>query len=393
MLLVDGADECGDLRGIEVVDSDGDPFATRGGDQLGGLLDRLRPVDLRALRARAATGHVDRRARFPERGRDSAPRAARSARDRAIMPPPGHGRERVEADFEDVAGEPWTTRLRGHGVGRDDRAHLPRARRLRPRDPPPHRRRHGQPRARCPRPRGRPRPAPRLPAAHAGIALRPTPGCPHDPRRHPRHGWRETVDPGSVSTPFAPQHPHRLPEVEFQSSDRVAPCAVVAAARARLGRLRALPATTPRWSRRWTRWGPSWRRCCASRRSTRSTSGSRRAPEDFDTLVAKTAAAVKDDLRLDGGGQGAAGRADHARVRRRGLDPPRPHRRVLRAPRRRAARRELGRLAAAGRPARDPARPHALRRLGLPRAACPRSCRSFSPACRSRGRGSAARCG
>ena len=62
-------------------------------DELGGLLDRLGPVDLGAPLARAAAGGVDRRARLAERDGDAAPGAARRARDqrdlalqRSLMP-------------------------------------------------------------------------------------------------------------------------------------------------------------------------------------------------------------------------------------------------------------------------------------------------------------------
>src|SRR3954452_6812686 len=60
-----------------MVDPYGDAGAARRGDELRGLLDRLGPVDLRAPRARAAAGHVDRRADLAERDRDPPPAAAR----------------------------------------------------------------------------------------------------------------------------------------------------------------------------------------------------------------------------------------------------------------------------------------------------------------------------
>jgi len=49
---------------LQMVDLDRDPLAAGGIDELGGLLDRLRPVVLRAPPPGRATGAVDRRARF-----------------------------------------------------------------------------------------------------------------------------------------------------------------------------------------------------------------------------------------------------------------------------------------------------------------------------------------
>ena len=76
-------------------------------------------------------------------------------------------------------------------------------------------------------------------------------------------------------------------------------------------------------------------------------------PEDWPALVAKTADLLHHRLRLDGRDRGDDD-AHAARVRRRGLDPAGPHRRVLRAARRRPPRRRVGPVAATGRAARDP---------------------------------------
>ena len=100
--------------------------------------------------------------------RPGAPRAARRTRRR----------RRDAVPLAELAGEAWTTGHAGHGLGGDDAAHLPRARRLRARHPPPHQRRHGQPRARRPRPGGGAAArASRSRDEHPGVALRPTPVC------------------------------------------------------------------------------------------------------------------------------------------------------------------------------------------------------------------------
>jgi hypothetical protein len=52
LLGVDALDQAANLVGIEVVDRDGDALAAGRRDQLGGLLDGLRPVALRAARVR-----------------------------------------------------------------------------------------------------------------------------------------------------------------------------------------------------------------------------------------------------------------------------------------------------------------------------------------------------
>ena len=78
-----------DLLGVEVVDGDRDALAAGRGDELGGLLDRLRAVDLGAPLARAAAGAVDGRAGLAERDGDAAARAAGGAgdeRDHAATP-------------------------------------------------------------------------------------------------------------------------------------------------------------------------------------------------------------------------------------------------------------------------------------------------------------------
>ena len=72
--------------GLEVVGRDGDPRAAGRVDELGGLLDRLGPVVLRALLARAAAGAVDGRARLAERDGDPAPGAAGRARHERHLP-------------------------------------------------------------------------------------------------------------------------------------------------------------------------------------------------------------------------------------------------------------------------------------------------------------------
>ena len=63
---------------LEVVDGDRDPLAARLAHELGGLLDRLRPVVLGAPLAGAAARAVDGGARLAERDRDPAagPRVA-----------------------------------------------------------------------------------------------------------------------------------------------------------------------------------------------------------------------------------------------------------------------------------------------------------------------------
>ena len=72
--------------GSQVVDRDGDALAAGGADELGGLLDRLRPVVLRPPLPGRATGAVDRRARLAERDRRAPSRTAGRARDERDLP-------------------------------------------------------------------------------------------------------------------------------------------------------------------------------------------------------------------------------------------------------------------------------------------------------------------
>ena len=80
LLGVDARDQRAHLLGHEVVDLDRDAAAAGRVDERGGLLDRLRPVHLRPLRARRAPGAVDGRAGRAELHGDAAPRAARARR-------------------------------------------------------------------------------------------------------------------------------------------------------------------------------------------------------------------------------------------------------------------------------------------------------------------------
>ena len=59
LLGVDPGDQVADLLGHQVVDPDRDAGAAGRGDQLGGLLDGLRPVHLGAAGPAAAPGGVD----------------------------------------------------------------------------------------------------------------------------------------------------------------------------------------------------------------------------------------------------------------------------------------------------------------------------------------------
>ena len=92
---------------------------------------------------------------------------------------------------------PWADRPPGHGVGRDDPAHLPRARRLRARHPPPHQRRR----------RSASRSSPAASRSRCSRGSRSPPGAetlrgpapvPRDRRRHPRHRRRAPVDAGAA---------------------------------------------------------------------------------------------------------------------------------------------------------------------------------------------------
>jgi Predicted hydrolases or acyltransferases (alpha/beta hydrolase superfamily) len=90
--------------------------------------------------------------------------------------------------------------------------------------------------------------------------------------------------------------------------------------------------------------------------------------EDWPVLVDKMGTLLRQDY--DWSAEVAEDhRAGDAGLRGRRLGVARAHRRVLRAARRRAARRELGRLGPARGAAGHPARPHALRHLLLPRPA------------------------
>jgi hypothetical protein len=60
LLVVDPPHQVVDLLGDQVVDRHGDAGAAGRGDQLGGLLDGLRPVDLRPVPAGAAACGVHR---------------------------------------------------------------------------------------------------------------------------------------------------------------------------------------------------------------------------------------------------------------------------------------------------------------------------------------------
>ena len=123
---------------------------------------------LRVLRGRAragAAGTRDRRRRHRDRRPLAAPAVAAAARPRAPRAAARPGPARAAATDHPAArhdavplGELRDARLddgpRRDGVGGDDPAHVPPLRRLRARHPPPHQRRHGQPRARRARPGG-----------------------------------------------------------------------------------------------------------------------------------------------------------------------------------------------------------------------------------------------
>ena len=86
LLGVDALDERLDLRRLQVVDLGRDPGAACGVDELGGLLDRLRPVVLRAPVPRRSTGAVDGRPRLSERDRDAPPGTAGRAGHERHLP-------------------------------------------------------------------------------------------------------------------------------------------------------------------------------------------------------------------------------------------------------------------------------------------------------------------
>ena len=81
VVALDAGDEVAHLRRVEVVARHGDAVAAGGVDELGGLLDRLGAVHLRAPRAGRAAGHVHRRAGGAELDGDAAPRATGRAGD------------------------------------------------------------------------------------------------------------------------------------------------------------------------------------------------------------------------------------------------------------------------------------------------------------------------
>ena len=80
LLGVDPLDQRRHLLRLEVVDRHGDALPARLAHELGGLLDRLGAVDLRARSRVLRPGRVHGRARLAERDRDAAPSAARGAR-------------------------------------------------------------------------------------------------------------------------------------------------------------------------------------------------------------------------------------------------------------------------------------------------------------------------
>ena len=86
LLVVDARDEVAHLIGLQVVDRDRDPAAAGGVDELGGLLDRLRPVVLGPVLARGAPGAVDGRARFAQRDGGAAPGTPARARHERHLP-------------------------------------------------------------------------------------------------------------------------------------------------------------------------------------------------------------------------------------------------------------------------------------------------------------------
>ena len=107
---------------------------------------RPRPRARRRVAARPAPARRRPRAPRPPRG-SRPPRPAGPPLGRPAAPRRGPARRARRRDLGD--------RPRRHGVGRDDGAHVPRARRLRPRHPPPDERRERQPGARRARARGR----------------------------------------------------------------------------------------------------------------------------------------------------------------------------------------------------------------------------------------------
>ena len=89
LLGVDPGDQVADLLGHQVVDLNGDAGAAGRGDQLGGLLDGLRPVHLGAAGPGAATGGVDGGAGRAELNGDLPPGARVAPATSAIFPVSG----------------------------------------------------------------------------------------------------------------------------------------------------------------------------------------------------------------------------------------------------------------------------------------------------------------
>ena len=79
-MIAEAARNVDDVR-LEVVDPHGDALTTRRGHQLGGLLDRLRPVHLRALLARGPAGHVHGHAQPTQLDRDGPAGRPRTSGD------------------------------------------------------------------------------------------------------------------------------------------------------------------------------------------------------------------------------------------------------------------------------------------------------------------------
>ena len=97
LLGVDALDQRRDLVGHEVVDAHRDAAPAGRVDELGGLLDRLGPVHLRALRARGAAGDVDGGAGGAELDRDAPPRGAGRPGDQRDLSGQRSGHHATEA--------------------------------------------------------------------------------------------------------------------------------------------------------------------------------------------------------------------------------------------------------------------------------------------------------
>ena len=85
---------------------------------------------------------------------------------------PAVARHRDAVPLAELAGEAWTTGHAGDRLGGGRQPDLPRARRLRPRHPPPHQRQRHLPRARRPRPVRRAAPRARRARDPPGVAVR-----------------------------------------------------------------------------------------------------------------------------------------------------------------------------------------------------------------------------